>query len=182
MSELRTKLEEAIDSALSDEVIEKAVKKVREASADLASELEYCIKADLPYNFAAWTERMAQEAVEAILKGDEDTMRARLSCREGYYTGRDRDHPVIHGKLFETGALELRKKIVDAHPDLLKNERILDLEDQVRSLVEQVNTLERENGRVATFFAGLARGTITEEDRAWAREIVKVLSTPGPPD
>jgi hypothetical protein len=45
--------------------------------------------------------------------------------------------------LFETGAIELRKGIVNAHPELLKNERILDLEDQVASLVKQVNEKEQ---------------------------------------
>lgn len=38
----------------------------------------------------------------------------------------------------------LRKQIVDAHRDLLVNERILDLEDQVKSLVEQVNKAKAE--------------------------------------
>lgn len=139
--DLRTKLEEAIDSALTEEVIAGAVGKVRDAAADLASELKYDLKENLAYNLAGWVQQMANQAVGAILAGNEDVLRKCLSCREDSYTGRDKNHPVIHCKLFETGALELRKRIVDAHPDLLKNERILDLEDQVGSLVEQVNRL-----------------------------------------
>lgn len=79
--------------------------------------------------------------------GDEDTMRTRLSCIEGNWTGRDREHPVIHGRLFEQGAIALRKQIVDAFPDLLKNERILDLEDQIKSLTSQVNKLNADMER-----------------------------------
>lgn len=56
----------------------------------------------------------------------------------------DEWHSVIHGQLFEQGAVRLRKEIVDAHRDLLVNERILDLEDQVRSLVVQVNKANAE--------------------------------------
>jgi len=60
---------------------------------------------------------------------------------QGY--GRQREtheqHPVIHGRLFEQGAVELRKKVAQANEALIRDERILDLEDQVKSLVAQVN-------------------------------------------
>jgi hypothetical protein len=96
---------------------------------------------------------MASRAVEQIMEGNEDQMRRYLSCEKRdidgrYYvsTGRSDSagHPVIHGKLFEQGAVALRKKIVDAHRDLLVSERILDLEDQVKSLVAQVNKANAE--------------------------------------
>jgi len=145
MNELRQKLEETIDSALTEDVLERVSKKVRDAVSDVVEELDHQLKSDLAYNLAWWVEHMADHAVEAILNGDEEMMRRHLSCQEGHYTGRDKDHPVIHCKLFEPGALELRKRIVDAHPELLKNERILDLEDQVKSLVEQVNKAEVRN-------------------------------------
>jgi len=77
-----------------------------------------------------------------------------LSCDKRGYTGRsdgyntrrsiEEQHPVIHGKLFEQGCVRLRKGIVEAHRDLIASERILDLEDQVRSLVAQNNKLTRE--------------------------------------
>jgi hypothetical protein len=95
---------------------------------------------------------MAQRTVEEMLAGNEEQMRRYLKCESGRWNGRsDGDqgwgrqreahewHSVIHGRLFEQGAVALRKQIVDAHRDLLVNERILDLEDQVRSLVAQVN-------------------------------------------
>lgn len=142
MNELRQRLETLLDEGLTDDQIRKASGKLKDALADLESDFEYGLKDRLAYNLARWVEDMATSAVLSILKGDDQQMRKYLSCQEGHYTGRDRDHPVIHGKLFETGAVELRKQAVEAHAELLKNERILDLEDQVRSLVQQVNKAE----------------------------------------
>ena len=113
----------------------------------------YRLKDDLAPNLAAYVQKVAGRAIEAILAGNEDEMRKRLSCREGSWTGRsdspyatsrDDFHPVIHGKLFEQGAIALRRNIVAAHRDLIETQRILDLEDQIKSLTVQVNKLERE--------------------------------------
>jgi hypothetical protein len=144
MTDLRGKLTKLLESGFRDEALAAAKKQITNLCCDLEMDLEYSIKSDLAYNLAGWVNRMAEDAVRAILNGDEELMRSNLSCCEYSYTGRDREHPVIHGKLFETGAIELRKKIVDAYPELLKNERILDLEDQVKNLVSQVNKAERE--------------------------------------
>jgi hypothetical protein len=48
------------------------------------------------------------------------------------------------GALHDHGCIDLRKRIVDAHRELIANERILDLEDQVKSLVAQVNKANAE--------------------------------------
>lgn len=85
--------------------------------------------------------RMARNTVEAIMRGDENQMRRYLGL-DGY-TGRHENHEVIHGTLFETGAIKLRKEIADAHADLIKNERIKDLEEQVKSLVNQINEKDK---------------------------------------
>jgi hypothetical protein len=142
--EKRNELADSIQRFLDEEDSLKGLKsKVSDALIEAQANLEYWIQSDMANNLAAFVHQMAKEAIEAMLNGDEDTMRRHLHCQRGYYTGRDREHPVIHGKLFETGAIELRKGIVNAHPELLKNERILDLEDQVASLVKQVNDAEQ---------------------------------------
>lgn len=99
--------------------------------------------------------------MEAMLQGNEDQMRRYLSCDkrgpDGQYTcftgrtdgvnygaPRDPAHPVIHGRLFETGAIELRKRVAQANEALIRDERIRDLEDQVKSLVAQVNKANAE--------------------------------------
>ncbi len=149
MQELRQQLEETIDKALTPELLEAVSKKVRDAVTDVVEELNFQLRTDLACNLSLWVQQMAEAAVEAILKGDEAEMRKQLSCQEGHYTGRNKTHPVIHGKLFETGAIALRKQIVDAYPELLKNERVLDLEAQVKSLVEQVHKAEVRNDELA---------------------------------
>jgi len=144
MYEKRNELADSIQKFLDDEDSLKGLKsKVNDALADAQANLEYWIQSDMANNLAAFVHQMAKDAIEALLAGDEQNMRRYLHCERGYYTGRDRDHSVIRGTLFETGAIELRKKIVNAHPELLKNERILDLEDQVASLVKQLNEKDR---------------------------------------
>lgn len=85
---------------------------------------------------------MAQRTVDAMLKGQDDQVRRYLGL-DGW-NGRDIKHEVIHGTLFETGAVALRRDIVKANADLIQNERIKDLEAQVASLVEQVNEKQRQ--------------------------------------
>lgn len=160
--ELKDNLIATMDAALADrsEAVNKAVRSIAD---DLESDLMYRVQDCLAYNLSCWVIDMAERAVEQMLAGNEDQMRRYLSCdkraEDGEYigwTGRSDSkyfgnqrkqgewHPVIHGRLFEQGAVELRKKVVDSNRDLLVNERILDLEDQVRSLVEQVNKANRE--------------------------------------
>lgn len=148
MNELSSQIESAIASALTEDALSSMRKKISDAMAGLQSDFEYHLKSDVAYNLARYVEQMAEDAIKAMLQGDGETMRRHLHCLEGRYNGRDRNHPVIRGRLFETGAIELRKLVVDAHAELLKNERILDLEDQVRSLVEQVRKLEADKERL----------------------------------
>lgn len=151
-------LRDAIQAGLSDEGNVKALNKaIEDISYRIQSDLEYAIKDNMAYDLSGWVVGMAENAVEQILNGNEDQMRRYLSCEKRSETGEyigwngrldgfsmgDRDiarqHPVIHGRLFEQGCVRLRKEIVDAHRDLLVSERILDLEEQVKSLVAQVN-------------------------------------------
>lgn len=156
--ELRDKLEEVLKLGISEDAKKAINKSVDDVIYRITTDLEYEVHDQLAHHLACWVADMAQRTVEQMLEGNEDQMRRYLGCEkrseDGSYigwTGRsDADywgarrqdhewHSVIHGKLFEQGAVALRKKIVDAHRDVLVNERILDLEDQVKSLVAQVN-------------------------------------------
>lgn len=156
---LKKALEESIAAAVSDENMAPFTKKVRDLAADLEESLMWSLKDDLAYNLTGWVSDMAERAVNAMLDGDENTMRRYLSCDkrgpDGEYigwTGRtdsdNRDlpnkHPVIHGRLFEQGAVALRKKVAQANEALIRDERIRDLEDQLKSLVAQVNKANTE--------------------------------------
>ena len=160
--ELQDKLRTVLDGGISEDAM-KAVKKATDGILyEIESDLMYRLKDELAPNLVAWVSDMAQRAVEQLLEGNEDQMRRYLSCeKRSYWNGRSdasdsggrrREahewHQVIHGSLFEQGCVELRKKIVDAHRELLVNERILDLEDQVRSLVAQVNKEKAQNERL----------------------------------
>lgn len=141
-------LEGILDKAFTDEALKSAQKKIDDISCSLQDDLEYRIKDEMAHNLSRWVEDMAEKTVKAILDGNQNEMIRYLSCDKRYYTGRDREHSVIHGKLFEAGAIELRRKLAQAHADLIQNERILDLESQVASLVAQLNKKERENSEL----------------------------------
>lgn len=155
--EIRWKLSDAIEAGMTEEVMGRVKKKFRDVMDDLESDLDYGLKERLSSNLSDFICSSAESAIRQLLAGNEERMRSYLSAKDGCYTGRDRDHSVIHGKLFETGPLELRKQIVEAHAELLKSERILDLESQVASLVQQVNKLERLNDNLNEELRGYRR-------------------------
>lgn len=160
---LRNELEAAIEAGLSEQAMEGFTKQIKSLSAEFEDSLLWSLKDNLAYNLAAWTADMAERALEQMLLGNDDQMRRYLSCdkrgADGQYIGwtgrgdgqvygrRQEDHerhPVIHGRLFEQGAIELRKQVASANETLIRDERILDLEDQVKSLIAQLNRANAE--------------------------------------
>ena len=90
----------------------------------------------------------AEKFLERVLKGEEDAAMALLGDKHGgdryRQLGYDAGKPwasLIHGTLFETGGIRLRRAIVEANADLLRNERIADLESIVDGLTQQVREL-----------------------------------------
>ena len=142
--DLRINCEEAIDNGVTDEALARAKKRLADVWDEFHSDFEERVKQYLSYNLAAWAQEMADKAIEALLRGDVEEMMRRLHCADNQWTGRDREHMVIHGRLSEHDPMVLRKQVVDAFPQLLKDQRVIDLEDQVASLVKTVNKLERE--------------------------------------
>lgn len=161
---LRDALEKSIAEGVTEKAMESFTKQIKDLSAEFEDSLIWSLKDNLAYNLASWVADMAERAVEQMLRGNDDQMRRYLSCdkrgEDGQYigwTGRsdgygrerrpEEQHPVIHGRLFETGAIELRKLVAQANENLIRDERIRDLEDQIKSLVAQVNKAnsEREN-------------------------------------
>ncbi|MTJ81764.1 MAG: hypothetical protein F8N37_12200 [Telmatospirillum sp.] len=155
-TEMRDQIEDAFRVCLSDDALAKIKKQVSDIIYEIEGDIDYRIKEELAPNLAAFVSGMTDKAVNALLNGNADEMRRYLSADLGGYTGRSDSsfwprkadlpswHPVIHGTLFEGEQIALRRRIVDAHRDLITDQRILDLEDQVKSLVAQVNKLEAE--------------------------------------
>jgi len=150
---------QAADVALDGETLVKLKKQASDIFQGALDDIEYSLKEDLAHNLAAYTAEMARKTVDALLAGNESEMRRYLSCEAGRWNGRSdgdtyrprpiaEQHSVIHGRLFEQGCVELRARIVAAHRDLITSERILDLEDQVKSLVAQVNKKADENEKL----------------------------------
>jgi hypothetical protein len=160
--ELQGQLTKVLEAGVSDDAMKTIKKAVAGILDDIEGDVMYRLQDDLAPNLTAHVANMAQRAVEQLLEGNEDQMRRYLGCESGHWNGRsDGDngwgrkredyewHSVIHGKLFEQGAVALRKKIVEAHRDLITSERIKDLEDQVKSLVTQVNKANAENEKMS---------------------------------
>lgn len=97
----------------------------------------------------------AERFLERVLKGDEDAAEALLGDKNGWGRHRMQDGTpwaqLIHGRIFESGSLELRRKIVEAHADLIRNERIKDLESIVEGLTAQIKKQDNEIERMRDF-------------------------------
>lgn len=160
-------LQKALETGLTESAAKALAKKVEDITCFIEDDIMYRLKDDLAPNLTAFVEEMARKTVECLLEGNASQMRRYLSCEKrddtGQYsgwTGRfnpgawgsrreiSEQHPIIHGEFFEQGCIKLRREIVNAHADVIKDERILDLEDQVRSLVEQVNKANAEKDKM----------------------------------
>lgn len=146
--EFRDKLRELWTSAIPDDVQAPLRKKAADLAYDFTDRIEWWLKDEFAEIMSGYVEDMAKRAVESMLDGNEEMFRRYLHCEKHSFTGRDRGHPVIHGKLFEASCIELRRKLCEAYPELLKTERILDLEAQVAGLVDEVNKRETDNERL----------------------------------
>lgn len=93
----------------------------------------------------------AEKFLKRVLNGDEDAAMSLLGDERGVSRRRTNRHDagepwpsLIHGSLFETDGIRLRRKVVEANADLIRDERIADLEATVEGLENQVRKLERE--------------------------------------
>jgi hypothetical protein len=145
---LREALYELLNGELPEQPFEKIRKQVRDVVSEIDEWLTYSAQENLASNLSFFVQDIAEKSVTALLAGDDALMRSYLKCQDGGWNGRERDHSVIYGKLFEPDCFVLRKKIVDAHADMLKTERISDLESQVASLVEKTNRQRNEIERL----------------------------------
>jgi len=94
----------------------------------------------------------AEDFLEKVFQGDADAVMALLGDRTGggriRLGGCDAGTPwasLIHGKLFETNVVKLRRQLVETHADLITSERIADLEATVEGLSQQIRKLEYDN-------------------------------------
>lgn len=93
----------------------------------------------------------AETFLERVLAGDDKAAMALLGDATGggrYRVGGcDEGKPwasLIHGRLFETNIVKLRRQIAEAHADLITSERIADLEATVEGLLIQIRKAEQQ--------------------------------------
>jgi len=78
----------------------------------------------------------AKRFLEAVLKGEADAAENLFGLKG--FDGRKVFHPVIHGRIFESEPIKLRRELVEAHADLLRDARIADLEALLEGARAQV--------------------------------------------
>lgn len=140
----RDEIRDALDTVIAGADMKRLEKQTRDIADEIASTVEYNIKENLAYWLADHVRSNAEAAIEAILAGNESEARRRLSLKpDAYYDGRD-FKPWFNNssRLHESGPVELRRKIVEAHRDLITDARIDDLEAQLKGLVEKYYKME----------------------------------------
>lgn len=92
----------------------------------------------------------ARKFLERVMAGDEKAASSLFEFGHGsrYRTiGFDEGAPwasLIHGSVFETSAVTLRRKLVETHAESLKDERVKDLEATIEGLSKQIAKLEKD--------------------------------------
>ena len=119
---------------------------------NLAYELGNKVVADVKESLARDINQEAAERAEKfllrVLDGSEDAAKALFDCGDSSrYEQRGaharRPWPKVYsGSLFQSSSASLRQRLVAAHADLLKTERIKDLEATVEGLRKQIVELE----------------------------------------
>lgn len=145
VDELRRKLASALAEGVTEETIAKAKKQLENLCYGVIEDVGWKLKDDLAENLAWQVHQWTRRAIEAMLDGNEDLFRRYLHAEKDGFTGRGKGHVGADGKPFEYGCTVWRRKLVDAFPEILKNERILDLEDQVKRQAEHIQNLQQQN-------------------------------------
>ncbi len=147
-SDIIRDMRSAVQVGLDVELDAATMKKLEKQARGLADEISDVVLYDIKENMASWlaehVSSMASACIEAILAGNESEARRKLSLRpEAYYDGRDFQPWFSHSSaLHEAGPVELRRKIVEAHRDLITDARIADLEAQLKGLVSKYYPME----------------------------------------
>jgi len=155
ITDQRNDLSDALDKALDGESMKKLKKEAMDLAQSVVDEIDWSLKNNLAESLSSHVASMANRVIEALLAGNESEMIRWLQCDKRGYNGRsdgytgpnspiERQHPIIHGLLHENQSVALRRKLFEAHRDMIVNERIADLEDQVKSLIAQVNEANRQ--------------------------------------
>ena len=137
------------DKIAKDFISDKRKEKIKRELQELMDDELYNLEDYAATHISETAMDMAKRFIEKVLDGDETAAICLFDCgRSSRYKsmGYDEGEPwcsLIHGSLFETSAIKLRRKLVETHKDLLMDERIKDLESIEKGLTLQVQNLEQ---------------------------------------
>ena len=154
----RRQLRDALQQEITDDAMKPIMKKVRDVADDFMEHVRYDVQEYLAENLSDWVGQYANNVIQAFLAGNEAELRRHLKLDKGGWTGRDHTHSVIHGKLFEPEAMKIRRQIFEQFADLLKDERILDLESQLAAVIADNNKKTADISRLNEELYGYRRG------------------------
>ena len=156
IAELRE--DESISEKVAEEFLSQARKKeITSAIESIIEDEFYSLEEYASSHITDVAKCRAESFLQKVLEGDEQAAFALFGAGDvGRYVqmGYDKGEPwsrLIHGQLFETDAIKLRRKLVAAHADLLQSERIADLESVVKALTKQINKLNQQLDNARNF-------------------------------
>ena len=146
---LREYGDEACDKAAEEAIDKRRKETVRDAICEIIEDEFDRLETDAGYFLTSTATARAEKFYERLLAGDEDAAKELFGGEQDRYKtlGYDSGEPwchLIHGRLFETKGIEMRRQIVEAHAELIRNERIADLESVVDGLSKQVRQLQHD--------------------------------------
>lgn len=128
---IRDKVAAAVDAGFSEAVIADLKKKIDSAYCSLQDNIEWSLKQDIQDNLAHYVQNCARSSIEAMLEGNIAEVSRYLHCEPGYTR---REYVQTWPSPFEPSPMALRRKLVEAYPELIEQQRILDLQATIKHL------------------------------------------------
>lgn len=145
LAERRDEIRAALDLEIGEQDFKKLEKQSRALSEEISEGLLWNIKDNLGDWIASEIRHGAVQTIEAIIKGNMPEARRYLGLSPEGRDGREWfGKPWFDGfsRLHEFGGVAVRHAIADAHKDLITDERIVDLEGQIKGLCEKYHRME----------------------------------------
>lgn len=137
-------LDEDVSKLLSDETVRDLKKALSDAVAPVWDDVVFHLKEDTQSNYRDVATAMAQNLIDDVLAGKEGAAEKIFGLTA--YDGREY-HSIIHGNIHEPSSILLRRRLVEAHADLLRDARVKDLEALVEKMRSDMAQLRAENER-----------------------------------
>lgn len=131
-------LNDDVDKLLTDGVLKALKKAAEDALYPVWDNAVEALKSDTGSNYHDAARRAAAAMLDRVLDGDEDAAR---NLFEMTYDA-SRHHHLIRGHIHEPTGVKLRRMLVEAHADLLRDARIKDLEALVGNTTEENRNLQ----------------------------------------